>query len=163
MKNNCGYSDEWSPYNGDYDKFEYDIKLNDGTIVENCYPNARKFNSISDSHQDQSFSEEIVSEIRFSAKPRFGINEKVSNVYQYEWLNNQVPSVYQAATQQVYTIHNPHRDLNQIHYPPLPKSERNKEVKPVRNSKTDPKIGRNEPCPCKSGSKYKNCCINKTK
>jgi uncharacterized protein YecA (UPF0149 family) len=23
------------------------------------------------------------------------------------------------------------------------------------------KIGRNEPCPCGSGKKYKNCCINK--
>ena len=23
------------------------------------------------------------------------------------------------------------------------------------------KIGRNQPCPCKSGKKYKNCCINK--
>lgn len=25
------------------------------------------------------------------------------------------------------------------------------------------KIGRNEPCPCKSGAKYKNCCLNKIK
>jgi predicted aspartyl protease len=24
-----------------------------------------------------------------------------------------------------------------------------------------PKIGRNEPCPCKSGKKYKNCCLDK--
>ena len=33
--------------------------------------------------------------------------------------------------------------------------------KPVRNSKENPKIGRNEPCPCGSGLKYKKCCINK--
>ena len=26
--------------------------------------------------------------------------------------------------------------------------------------RTTPKIGRNEPCPCKSGRKYKFCCIN---
>ena len=25
----------------------------------------------------------------------------------------------------------------------------------------DKKIGRNEPCPCGSGKKYKKCCINK--
>ena len=25
------------------------------------------------------------------------------------------------------------------------------------------RFGRNEPCPCSSGKKYKNCCINKTK
>ena len=29
------------------------------------------------------------------------------------------------------------------------------EVKPVRN---DNKIGRNDPCPCGSGKKYKHCC-----
>ncbi|RLD42147.1 MAG: hypothetical protein DRI89_08020 [Bacteroidetes bacterium] len=32
-------------------------------------------------------------------------------------------------------------------------------TEPVR---TDPKIGRNEPCPCGSGKKYKKCCMNKT-
>ncbi|MCF8237763.1 MAG: SEC-C domain-containing protein [Saprospiraceae bacterium] len=27
--------------------------------------------------------------------------------------------------------------------------------------KAEPKIGRNEPCPCGSGKKYKKCCLNK--
>ena len=27
--------------------------------------------------------------------------------------------------------------------------------------KADPKIGRNDPCPCGSGKKYKKCCLNK--
>jgi uncharacterized protein YecA (UPF0149 family) len=27
--------------------------------------------------------------------------------------------------------------------------------------KTQPKVGRNEPCPCGSGKKYKKCCLNK--
>lgn len=31
-------------------------------------------------------------------------------------------------------------------------------VMPVR---TEPKIGRNDPCPCGSGKKYKKCCLNK--
>lgn len=30
-------------------------------------------------------------------------------------------------------------------------------LKPVRNEK----IGRNDPCPCNSGKKYKKCCLNK--
>ncbi len=30
---------------------------------------------------------------------------------------------------------------------------------PVR--RTEPKIGRNDPCPCGSGKKYKKCCMNK--
>ena len=42
----------------------------------------------------------------------------------------------------------------------IPKSERRPAV-PVRNSKEEPKIQRNEPCPCGSGKKYKHCCINK--
>lgn len=25
----------------------------------------------------------------------------------------------------------------------------------------DQKVGRNDPCPCGSGKKYKNCCVNK--
>ena len=31
----------------------------------------------------------------------------------------------------------------------------------VRNSKENPKIGRNEPCKCGSGEKHKKCCLNK--
>lgn len=31
-------------------------------------------------------------------------------------------------------------------------------IKPVR---TEPKIGRNDSCPCNSGKKYKHCCIKK--
>jgi len=27
--------------------------------------------------------------------------------------------------------------------------------------RTEPKIGRNEPCPCGSGTKYKKCCAKK--
>ena len=31
-------------------------------------------------------------------------------------------------------------------------------VKPTTVRRTQPKIGRNDPCPCGSGKKYKNCC-----
>jgi preprotein translocase subunit SecA len=34
-----------------------------------------------------------------------------------------------------------------------------KKAEPIRN-RTD-KVGRNDPCPCKSGKKYKNCCMRK--
>ena len=40
-----------------------------------------------------------------------------------------------------------------------PKAEKTgKQETVVRN---EPKIGRNDPCPCGSGKKYKNCCMNK--
>ena len=34
-----------------------------------------------------------------------------------------------------------------------------KKVEPIRNR--GEKVGRNEPCPCNSGKKYKNCCMRK--
>ncbi|HKM28237.1 MAG TPA: preprotein translocase subunit SecA [Anaerovoracaceae bacterium] len=37
--------------------------------------------------------------------------------------------------------------------------EREKKKEPVRREA--PKVGRNDPCPCGSGKKYKNCCMNK--
>jgi preprotein translocase subunit SecA len=36
------------------------------------------------------------------------------------------------------------------------KVEKSERQLPIR--KTTPEVGRNEPCPCGSGKKYKNCC-----
>lgn len=44
-------------------------------------------------------------------------------------------------------------------YPPISKKRQGLEVKPIRDSKKDPKLGRNESCPCGSGKKYKHCCF----
>jgi len=55
-------------------------------------------------------------------------------------------------------IHNPYEYLEDFKYSHLTKKEREADIQPVR---TEPKIGRNEPCPCNSGKKYKNCCLNK--
>ena len=52
------------------------------------------------------------------------------------------------------------KDYDEFRYSHLTKKEREADIQPVR---TEPKIGRNEPCPCGSGKKYKICCINKTK
>jgi hypothetical protein len=43
--------------------------------------------------------------------------------------------------------------------PPIPKRFRHLKALPVRDSKTNPKQGRNDLCLCESGKKYKNCCI----
>jgi len=32
---------------------------------------------------------------------------------------------------------------------------------PVQYIRDKPKVGRNEPCPCGSGKKYKHCCMGK--
>jgi uncharacterized protein YecA (UPF0149 family) len=45
---------------------------------------------------------------------------------------------------------------------PAPKWARGKKVLPVRDSKSNPKTGRNDTCPkCDSGKKYKRCCMKK--
>ena len=51
-------------------------------------------------------------------------------------------------------ITNPYAELRDVE-PPTLKHGKYAEVR------TEPKIGRNEPCPCESGKKYKKCCINK--
>ena len=33
----------------------------------------------------------------------------------------------------------------------------NQAAKPQQPAKAEPKVGRNDPCPCGSGKKYKNC------
>jgi hypothetical protein len=52
-----------------------------------------------------------------------------------------------------YPIMNHLKDMEYNH---LTKKEREAVVVPVR---TEPKIRRNDPCPCGSGKKYKNCCL----
>lgn len=51
------------------------------------------------------------------------------------------------------------KDFGHDFSPPIPKRLRGLEVKSVRNSKENPKHGRNEPCSCGSGKKYKHCCF----
>jgi uncharacterized protein YecA (UPF0149 family) len=50
------------------------------------------------------------------------------------------------------------RTCEDIKYSHLSKKEREANIEPVR---TEPKILRNDPCPCGSGLKYKHCCLNK--
>ena len=39
-------------------------------------------------------------------------------------------------------------------------TEADKKLEPIRNR--EPKVGRNDPCPCGSGKKYKQCCMRKS-
>lgn len=50
------------------------------------------------------------------------------------------------------------KELDDLKYSHLTKAEREANIIPVRNSKINPKINRNEMCPCGSGKKYKKCC-----
>ena len=159
MDNTCNYSDEWQPYIGDYDKYEYDVKLKDGRVIENCYPNAGKFNSISPEHDRQSFDENDVVEIRFSQKPRFGINGEVSNVDQYPDEDD-----FERVDIEMFPYHYLIQDMGIYEYAlrtPYDSSNRKAYPGGIRLKTVEPKIPRNEPCPCGSGKKYKKCCITK--
>ena len=52
------------------------------------------------------------------------------------------------------------KEYEAILYSHLSKKEREADIQPIRNSKDNPKIGRNELCPCGSGKKYKRCCFS---
>lgn len=69
--NTNGYSKDWQPYTGDYDKFEYDITTVTGNVILNCYPNARYFSSFSSNDR---VHESEVSQIRFAKNPIADIN-----------------------------------------------------------------------------------------
>jgi len=69
-----GYSFEFQPYKG-YDKFEYDVLLNDGKILLSCYPNGGRFNSL---NEDLIVDEIEVSQIRYTHKPIWGITKPVN-------------------------------------------------------------------------------------
>lgn len=66
-----------------------------------------------------------------------------------------------------YNMHSAQAEwlYNLEEWAPILTEERRKELKKEYNaSKTvvkEKKIGRNEPCPCGSGKKYKKCCMNK--
>jgi uncharacterized protein YecA (UPF0149 family) len=49
-----------------------------------------------------------------------------------------------------------YKEMEDLRYGGLTKKEREADIQPVR---TEQKIGRNQPCPCGSGKKFKNCCI----
>jgi len=159
MTNSCNYSDNWQPYTGEYDKFEYDIKLKDGTIVENCYPSAGKFISISPQHDQQSFADTLVEEIRFSEKPRYLIDNPFSE-------HKADPEYVKAIDEQIEQTRSEANEpatmqpkLSYKHFMPRKtgKYKRPKGFGP-QVKRESPKVGRNELCPCGSGKKYKKCC-----
>ncbi len=51
---------------------------------------------------------------------------------------------------------NPYKELEDFRYSHLTKAQREADIQPIR---TEPKIQRNELCPCGSGKKYKKCCL----
>jgi len=154
MINTCNYSDDWQPYINDYDKFEYDIKLKDGSIVENCYPNGGKFNSISDLHDGMQFDENLVAEIRFSENPRYALNGSVSKHKQYEYIDKQMKK-YKDNENVEYDESDGNYSNNGEYWSDdvIPSTYHVKQF--IRDEK---KIGRNDICPkCDSGLKYKKC------
>jgi hypothetical protein len=98
----------------------------------------------------------------FSERPRFGLNSGVSARPQHEWLDMRMKERELLSLDNEYVIQ-AMRTMKDMAFadflPPTPKWARGKTAIPVRNSKTDPKIQRNDQCPCSSGKKYKRCCI----
>lgn len=52
----------WTIYTGEYLKQEYDIKLNSGIVIKNCWPNAGCFSELTGEHR--SISKDQISMIK---------------------------------------------------------------------------------------------------
>jgi hypothetical protein len=145
MKEDIIY-DTWLPY-VDYETGECDIKLKDGTTVYHCWPNAGKFNPLC-SNMDEVMEEDVV-EIMYRkyyvqdlCKGCCNGGEPTQEIDDIE----QVPDEYAQEMIERFMDMNEHLlwSTHPVHQPFV---------------RIDPKIGRNEPCPCESGKKYKKCCL----
>lgn len=77
-----------------------------------------------------------------SSKPKYDYKKQLTSIYEkYDELNNVTSS----------------KGNHENAFPQIPESSTPK-IKQVESSS---KIGRNDPCPCGSGKKYKKCCLNK--
>jgi hypothetical protein len=176
MENLCNYSDNWQPYTGDYDKFEYDIKTAAGEVFENCYPNAGMFGKFG---TDMLIPEAEVVEIRFSEKPVTELNADVSPCC-IPWIlsdEGKAQNMYKV-NEPEGSMHNPGQRLLGLasmfsalapmyEMPAMPFDDYNSVPKKhfarggkVEAIRTEPKTDRNAPCRCGSGKKYKKCCMN---
>jgi hypothetical protein len=154
MRNDIIY-DEWIPYI-DYEKAECDVKLKDGTIVYHCWPNAGKFNPLCSSTIDF-VEEEAVVEIRYrryypddlcksncngdnpNGDRELKLTDFIEPNHDFDMDEFIDWKTYDSTTWSNFPM--------KQHTPPFVREE--------------PKIQRNEVCPCNSGKKYKKCCINK--
>ncbi len=50
---------EWTPFDGDYEKRIQDIKLKNGDIVYECYPNAGEWNILRKKGNEKYYGKEI--------------------------------------------------------------------------------------------------------
>ena len=77
-------------------------------------------------------------------------------------IDNRQKQVVQARSQKVQKGFHGVKDKHESHAPDYAGSELGdsaKKPKPIVN--TEPKMGRNDPCSCGSGKKYKKCCLDK--
>ncbi len=101
----------------------------------------------------------LVPEFRVQSSFSGGING-ISNL-SHNYTNKQIRAIFKSASVQQKIID---KWLLRYRYEEIKevgkRSLLSARVKPINNTHTT-KIGRNEPCPCGSGKKYKKCCMNK--
>jgi SEC-C motif len=151
--------DKWLKYT-EYEKQECDIKLHDGTIICHCYPNAGSFSTMcADNIEDT--PEDQVAEIMYKKYYLDDLCKK--NKYNCNGLEGEdrLPVAADLGDPTDAFIEHmsntkPYYDAVDARASMLPNKKAFGRPVAVR---TEPKIGRNAPCPCGSGKKYKKCCI----
>lgn len=93
------------------------------------------------------------------------MDEKETNIDKPVVVAGGLPDAFWNAPNHAYLNYieaiDPFYRYREFKYSHLTRKQREATAVPVRDSSTDPKIGRNEVCPCGSGLKYKNCCSKK--
>ena len=148
MKDNIIY-DTWIPY-VEYEKQECDVKLKDGTIIYHCWPNAGKFNPLCSDIEP--VPEEDVVEIMYR---KYYVNDLCKGCCNGGEPKSTIDFIDNEPDEYSKEMINKFIDMNEnLLWSNLPLHNPTPQF-----IRTEPKIGRNETCPCGSGKKYKKCCI----
>lgn len=141
--------DTWIPY-VEYEKEECDVKLKDGTVVNHCWPNAGKFNPLCS--DIEAVLEEDVAEIRYR---KYYVNDLCKGCCNGGEPKSKIDFKDHEPNEYSKAIIDKFMDMKENGY----WSNYLSGERPETYVRAEPKIGRNEACPCGSGKKYKKCCI----
>ena len=78
------------------------------------------------------------------------------------WQLDRAQTIHQSAPSELATAAAPRSDIQSRQEAAIAASQQSAERKPEPVRNVGKKVGRNDPCPCGSGKKFKACCMRKT-
>lgn len=133
----------------DYTPHLKDDELTECSLCNNVYDYNRKRYIITGPSDDPVVIK-VTKELLEKEPDSIIISEDVALSHKLKGLSSR-PNFYQPEPFLIESL----PEIEDLRYSHLSKKEREADIQPVR---TEPKIQRNDPCPCGSGKKYKKCC-----